>query len=285
MVVAVELDPAAVRQHLLQGRSAGSEAWKTFAAAEEQDLGLDGAELVEGAAQFGHDRALGVDGGSQLAHGDRPGVGLALLLRHHLLRHPAQQAARHHLEERRRHLEAEHARHHRSGHVAAGDLLVEPRQPLAMRRAVGDDRRFVERDLLEVREGAGGLQDDRSPGADAERALGSGCGENGVQVLDLGADAVVRLVRAGEPAAATVREVDGELVGQRLREQRVAAGRLHAAVQDDDGRALSGLVVADLRAVAGGDGALGQFCCSHGSIVTCDLVTLQLVSLSPMVEG
>jgi len=260
VVVAVELDPAAMRQHLLQRRATGLEARQALATAKEQHLGVDRTERVEGTGQFGDDRTLGVDRGGELSHGDRTRRGPALFLRHHLLGHPAEQAARHHLQERRRHLEAEHARHHRAGDIAAGDLLVEPRQPLAVRSAVGDDRGLVERDLLQGREGAGRLQDHRSPGADAERALRPGRVKDGFQVLDLGADVVVRPMRTREPATAAVRQVDGELVGQRLREQGVAAGRLHAAVQDDDGRSLAGRVVADLGAVARGDGVLGQFC-------------------------
>src|SRR4051812_30628513 len=59
VVVAVELDPAAVRQHLFQRGSAGLEAAEAFAAAHEQDVGVDGAEVVEGAGELGYDGAFG----------------------------------------------------------------------------------------------------------------------------------------------------------------------------------------------------------------------------------
>ncbi len=88
-------------------------------------------------------------------------------------------------------------------------------------------------------------------GLGSEHLLRAGPGHHGLQVLHLGAHAVVGAVRAGQAAAAPVGQVDGERVGQRECELGVAAGRLVAAVQQHHGRAMAGPQVADPGAVAG----------------------------------
>ena len=100
-------------------------------------------------------------------------------------------------------------------------------------------------ELADGRLGPGGLQGDQGADADPEDLLGTGSGEDGLEVLDLGADAVVGTVRAGQAAAAPVGQVDGEGLGQGQREPGMAAGRLVAAVQQHRPRAPADPQVAD----------------------------------------
>ena len=67
-------------------------------------------------------------------------------------------------------------------------------------------------------------------------------------------------MRAGPSAAPAVRQVDGERIGQRQRELGMAAGRLVAAVQDHERRALADPQVADRGPVRGRHGTGGHGC-------------------------
>jgi hypothetical protein len=123
---------------------------------------------------------------------------------------------------------------------------------------VHGQRGLVDGDHADAGQGSGGLQDDQAAGADPEDHLRTRFGQDSLKVFHLGAHAVVGQVRAGQAAPAPVGQVDGEVAGQGLGEQRVAAGRLHAAVHDHDGRTAAGLQVADRGAVTGGDAAAGH---------------------------
>jgi hypothetical protein len=94
------------------------------------------------------------------------------------------------------------------------------------RAAARPDGRLVQGELADDRPGPGCLQGDQAPDADREHFAGPGLGQDGLEVLDLGAQAVPGLMRAGQPAAPAVGHIDGEGIGQRQRELGVAAGRL-----------------------------------------------------------
>ena len=83
------------------------------------------------------------------------------------------------------------------------DLLIEARHPAGVAVLVGggEDGWLVQGQLADTRPDPGRFQGDQAPDADREHLAGPGRGQDGLQILDLGAQAVAGLVRAG-PAAA-----------------------------------------------------------------------------------
>src|SRR5205823_13071533 len=84
---------------------------------------------------------------------------------------------------------------------------------------------------------------------------GIGFGQHGRHILDVRLDAVVFTVRTAEATAASVGQVDGEAIRQRLGELHVTLRGFHRAVEHDHGGAVAELAVTDDGAVFGDDGA------------------------------
>ncbi len=128
--------------------------------------------------------------------------------------------------------------------------------PVDRCRVVDRQRRFVERDLAYRRKGQRCLQRDDRSRAQAENVVRSSGGENRVQVLALGLQAVVLPGGAAASASAAIGYVHRE-VGQRLGEPGQVLRRLRSAVHRHDAGSSAELAIADRRSVAGNDRSSG----------------------------
>ena len=196
------------------------------------------------------------------------GSGRGVLFLHGRAGHGLQQPPRHDLEGRGSQIAPEHAGDHRRRYPALAHLLIEARHPAGVAVLVrgGQDGWLVQGQLADARPDPGRFQGDQAPDADREHLAGPGPGQDGLQVLDLGAQAVAGPVRAGPPAAPAVRQIHGEVIGQLQCELGVAAGRLVAPVQDHHRRAVAGPQVADRRPVRGRHGTGGH---GRGAQLSC----------------
>jgi hypothetical protein len=105
---------------------------------------------------------------------------------------------------------------HRGAELAGGYLAVIAVHPVDRCRMVDRERRFVQRDPTDRRQGERRLKRDDRSRAQAEDIVRAGGGQQGVEVLAFLIQALAVSRRPAASPAAAIRNVDGECIRQRL---------------------------------------------------------------------
>jgi hypothetical protein len=173
------------------------------------------------------------------------------------VQHCVEEDARHEAKDRRRRLGALEGGDHGRAELALGDLPAIARHPVRRRRVVDREGWFVERHPVNGGQRACSFERDQGPGAQPKHVVRARRGEQRVEVFALGRQAVPLPRRAAHTTPTAVRHVHGEGVRQGRGQLAEVLGGLHAAVDQDDARAVPELAVSDGRSVARDDGADG----------------------------